>query len=87
MIVLSKNLPKITTSKMILKVKVYPNSKEYKIEKRKKDEWQVWVKEKAEQGKANEALLTLLSDDLKIPRGELRIIRGRKNRNKWVQIL
>ena len=72
---------------MILKLKVYPNSKEYKIEKRKKDEWRVWLKEKAEQGKANEALLTLLSNELKTPREELQIIRGGKSRNKCVQTL
>ena len=39
-----------------------------------------------EDGKANAALLELLADRLKIPRSSIRIVRGRRTRNKVVQL-
>lgn len=39
-----------------------------------------------EDGKANAALLELLADRLKIPRSSIRIVRGRRTRDKVVQL-
>ena len=39
-----------------------------------------------ERGKANQALVELLSTALKVPKGTLRIIKGHTSRDKWVAV-
>jgi uncharacterized protein YggU (UPF0235/DUF167 family) len=43
---------------MLIKFKVFPNSKKYEIVKKKDDEFEVKVKEKAEEGRVNRAVFT-----------------------------
>lgn len=52
---------------------------------RAEDSFEVFVKAKPVEGKANEALLELLGDFLEIPRSRLRLIRGATSRNKIVE--
>ncbi len=46
----------------------------------------VWVTEAAEKGRANAALLKLLSKTLKLPKSAFSIISGKQNRRKVVGI-
>ncbi|RLG16095.1 hypothetical protein DRN69_01745 [Candidatus Pacearchaeota archaeon] len=45
---------------MKLKIRVYPNSPDEKIEKISDTEYKIWIKEKRENNKANISLLKLL---------------------------
>jgi len=45
-----------------------------------------WVKEPAREGKANKALLKILSQHLGVPRKNLRIIQGERGRKKLVEL-
>jgi len=67
---------------MKLTVKVIPNSKENKIEK-ENDILIVRLKEKAEKGKANIALIKLLT---KYFNSQVRIVSGHRSRNKVIEI-
>ena len=67
---------------MKLSVKVIPNSKENKIEKENRI-LIVRLKEKAEKGKANIALIKLLT---KYFNSKVRIVSGHRSRNKVIEI-
>jgi len=67
---------------MKLTVKVIPNSKENKIEK-ENGILIVRLKEKAEKGKANIALIKLLT---KYFNSKVRIVSGHRSRNKVIEI-
>jgi len=49
---------------LLIKVKVFPNSKKDEIVKKKDDEFEVKVKEKAEEGRANNAVIKVLANYL-----------------------
>lgn len=51
---------------MILRIKAKPNSKEEKIVKLSDSEYEIYVKEPAENNKANIRLINLLSKEFKI---------------------
>ena len=70
----------------LIKVKVKPNSKTYRVEQLNKEEFVVFVKEKAEKGKANKAVIRLLADFFGISSSNIRIIRGVKSREKVIEI-
>lgn len=66
---------------------VKANAKTEKIEKTGNNEFILWVKAPAQEGKANQATLELLSHYLKLPKSCLNIIRGHKNRHKTISVL
>jgi len=71
---------------MLIKVKVIPNSKKEEIIK-KKDSFEIKVKEKPIDNKANKAVIIALSSFLKIPQKQIRIIKGSKKRNKIIKVI
>ena len=71
---------------MLIKVKVFPGAKEEGIVKKSEDGFEVRVKEKPKMGKANEAVITLLSYYFEIPRYKVRMIKGARVRNKIFEI-
>ncbi len=71
---------------MLCKVKVFPCSKKEEVIKKSEDSFEVKVKEKPEQGKANKAVLRALSSFLGLSLGDIRIIKGFKKRNKILKI-
>jgi len=68
---------------MIIKIKVKPGSREQKIEKTSDSEYEINLKERAEDNKANIELLKLLK---RYFNKEARIIEGKTSRNKIVEI-
>lgn len=72
---------------MLIKVKVFPNSKKEEIVKKSEDSFKVRIKEKPIKGQANKSVSTLLSFFLKIPRKKIRLIKGFKERNKVFEII
>ena len=70
---------------MLLHIKVNPGSNEESLTKRG-NTIIVKLKQKAEKGKANLALLRLLSKQFSTPIKDIRIVRGIKSRNKVVVV-
>ena len=71
---------------MRLPVRVYPGAGRNEVARNDDGSLSVRVTAVPEDGKANAALLELLADRLKIPRSSVRIVRGRRARNKVVQL-
>jgi uncharacterized protein YggU (UPF0235/DUF167 family) len=72
---------------MLIKLKVYPDSKENSIVKKADDSYEIWVKSPAERGLANTAALQSLAKALNQNTRRLRIIKGATLPNKIVKIL
>jgi uncharacterized protein YggU (UPF0235/DUF167 family) len=71
---------------MHIKVKVFADSKKDGIIKRKDDEFEVRVKEKAEKGTANRAVIRMLANYFKIDEPKIRLAKGFKEINKIFEI-
>ncbi len=67
---------------MRISVKVKPNAKIEKIEKISQNNFNIWVKSPAKEGKANETVLRALAKHLKIAPSLIRIVFGKKSKNK-----
>ncbi len=71
---------------MLIKVKVFPNSKKEEITKKSEDSFEVKVKEKAIKGLANRAVISALSFYFKIPRSKIKLIKGFRQKNKIFEV-
>lgn len=69
---------------MYLKIKVIPNAREEKVEKKSEDEWRVWTKLPAENNLANTRVLELVR--LEYPNQSVRIVSGHHSPSKIVSI-
>ncbi len=72
---------------MKISVKVKPGSKKEGVTKVDDSHWIVSVKEPPVEGKANEAIIRLLSDYLHIPKSHIQILKGGRSKNKVIEIL
>jgi hypothetical protein len=70
---------------MVIYLKVKPNQRFNRIEKLG-EEWQVRVKAPATEGKANEDLITYLSEVLCLSKSKVKILKGHTARIKAVEI-
>lgn len=70
---------------MILSVKVIPKASRNLV-KKEGNGFKVYLTRPAQDGLANEQLVRLLSEHLKIKKYQLKIIKGNKSRNKLVEI-
>lgn len=69
---------------MIVKIKLHPNSSQEKIQELEKDkEYEVWIKEKPIDGKANVYLEKYLKKYFK---KDVQVIHGLKSRNKIAEV-
>jgi uncharacterized protein len=71
---------------MRLSVKVKAQSKSEKVERITKSQYEVWVKAPAKEGKANLAVIALLSRYFDLPKSAIDILRGHSSRNKLLEI-
>jgi uncharacterized protein (TIGR00251 family) len=71
---------------MIIQVKAFPSARENKIIKIDENNFEVRVKEKAEDNKANFAILELVADYFKVSLSQVKFIKGIKSRNKVLKI-
>lgn len=72
---------------MLIKVKVFPNSKTEKIVQKSEDEIQIWVKEKPLRGEANKRVALVLASYFGILKGKVRLVKGSKQKNKIFEII
>ena len=71
---------------MLIKVKVFPNSKKDELIIKSADAFDVKVKEKPEQGRANKAVARILSRYFKIGESGVIMVKGGKRRSKIFEI-
>ncbi len=75
-----------------ISVKVTPKASKPRVEKdllpngHGQEQYKIWVNVAPEDGKANKAVIEMLSDFLDIPKSKIRITNGLTNRNKVVEI-
>ena len=72
---------------MLIKVRVFPNSKKKEIIKKHNDCFDVKVKAKPIKGLANKAAIDALSLYFKVPTSKIRLVKGFKQRNKLFNII
>ena len=71
---------------MLISVKVKPGAKVGpKLEKVGEGEYVAYIRARAHDGEANEALIRLLADEFKIPKTSITIKVGRASRNKIIE--
>ncbi len=71
----------------IIKVRVKPGAKKNMIREMEGDiSLEIWVKERAEKGKANKILIELLSEFFSCGKEDIEIIRGERSRIKTIRI-
>ena len=71
---------------MLIKVKVFPNSKKEEIIEKSKDSFEIKVREKPIRNQANFAVFGLLSNRFQIPVSSIRLIKGARSKNKIFEI-
>ncbi len=66
--------------------RVYPKSKNTKVEKIKEGTYKVRVQAAPEKGKANKALIEALAEYFGVPQSSIKIIKGSSAREKVLEI-
>ena len=74
------------TAEVDINVRVQPKAKRNRIEVVDDQNLKVYVTAAPESGKANDAVIALLSKTLKVPKSRMSIVRGQKSRDKLVRI-
>ena len=69
-----------------LKIKVRASAKESRLNKKSSDAYELFVREQAENGRANRAALMLLASELGVPTGRLMIIKGAHSPSKIIAV-
>ena len=67
---------------MKISVKVKPQAKQDKVKKIGLDNYVVWVKAKAIEGKANQSVVKILSEYFDIAKSKVVLIKGKRTRDK-----
>jgi uncharacterized protein (TIGR00251 family) len=76
---------------MMVRLRVYPRAKRSRFDGqiaglRGEQEWKLYLTAPALEGKANEACIGYLAEELGIPRSRVRIVSGEKSRHKLVEL-
>lgn len=71
---------------MYIHLRVFPESKRARIEKRGKDSFLVCVREKAERNMANKSALSAMAAHLKLPLRKIRIVSGHRQPSKIISV-
>ena len=72
---------------MLIHVKIHPDSKEDKIIQKNDTGFIVYVKEPAEDNRANKRMLEIVADKFKIIKSKVRIITGHHQPSKILEII
>ena len=67
-------------------VTVHPKASHNKVEGHETGTLRVWVTAPAQDGKANEAVVSLLAKSLDLAKSRVRIVRGRASRHKVISV-
>lgn len=69
-----------------LRIRVSPGARKTELVGRQGEAWKVRVAAPPERGRANDAVLKLLAERLRIPAAELTLVSGRSGRDKVVEL-
>jgi len=69
-----------------IKVKVYPESKKEKLIQTKENNFEVWVREKAERNQVNKRLCQIMGQYFNNPDGGVKILNGHHSRIKLLKV-
>jgi hypothetical protein len=72
---------------MLIKVKAFPGSKKEEVIEKSENFFEIKVKEKPIMGQANRAIINVLSCHFNVPKENVRLVRGFKERNKVFNII
>ena len=72
---------------MIIEVTVKPGSKKSEVSRGTDGRFKVFVKERAVEGRANEAVREILAEHFNVPRSKVVFLHGLKNKIKRIEIL
>lgn len=72
---------------MKISVKVKPNSKVERVIEVSENKFILCVKAAPKEGRANEAVIRLLSEYFDMPKSRITILRGHTSRNKIIELL
>mgnify|MGYP001576363688 FL=1 len=67
-------------------VKVKPSAKEEKIVQESPNQFSVWVREPAEENKANRAVVRVLAEYFKVEKSAVWIVAGKTSRTKIIEV-
>lgn len=67
-------------------VRVKPNAKQEKIEKAGERDFLIWVKEKPQEGKANQAVIRVLAEYFGVLKSEVILLKGQTSREKVFEV-
>jgi uncharacterized protein (TIGR00251 family) len=70
---------------MVILVRVIPKAKQNKIVV-EEDRLKVYLTAPAIEGRANDALIKILAAHFRVRKGDIRIVRGEKSRDKVVEV-
>ncbi|KKP86908.1 MAG: hypothetical protein UR89_C0011G0011 [Candidatus Roizmanbacteria bacterium GW2011_GWA2_35_8] len=71
---------------MLIKVKVFTESKKLEIVKKSDDSYYVYAESKAEGGKANKEVKQILSFHFQVSQGKIKLLKGGLRPNKIFEI-
>jgi uncharacterized protein YggU (UPF0235/DUF167 family) len=71
----------------LIRLKVHPDSNRDRIERRREDAYELWVRAPAQRGLANTAALALLAGELNCGVKSLRLIKGASSPSKIVKFI
>ncbi|TGK00782.1 DUF167 domain-containing protein [Leptospira semungkisensis] len=71
---------------MKIRVRVKPNSKKPYIEKGEDGIWVVAVREPATEGKANNAIIKAVAEELGLAQSKVQLVKGMKSKEKVLEI-
>jgi len=71
---------------MLIKVRVFPGSKQEKIIKKSEDSFEVRIKQKPIQGQANQAAINVLSLYFNLSNKKIKLVKGFRQKNKIFKI-
>jgi uncharacterized protein YggU (UPF0235/DUF167 family) len=72
---------------MFIKIRVKTGARRESVALMGENKFNISVKEKAERGQANERILQLVAQKLKVPKKNIRFISGHKSPSKLLEIL
>ncbi len=72
---------------MRLIIKVIPKAKLNKIVQLDNNNYKIYTTSPPDKGKANQSIIKMLAKELNIPKSNLEIIKGNKNKNKIIKII
>jgi len=71
---------------MLIRVKVFPDALEEGFVKKSDTSFEIMVREKPIRGLANKAIMRVLGEIFNVPAGNIRLIKGFKERSKIFEI-